>query len=357
MSPDEFYHLNDDELCLAKEKRSNKNKLGFAVQLKYFQLEGHHPKNIKVIDPYMLSCIANQLAINSSTIRNFDFEGRSTERFRQEIRDLAGYKKATLSDIDALTAWLHKEVFPLGVRRAEQTEHAYTFFSQKKIEPYTSKELSRHIGSAHKKFEDNLFSTINNALSKETRNEIDALLTEEDARDNKSETDNAEEINIKFNTLKKSTPGARLKHITKALAKIECLNGLNLPIDLLSQHSEKIIKKYCQRVMAEIPSSMKDHSPEIRYATFAIFGYYRSQVLMDELVDLFLQLTHQIKRNAEKYIDKKILSEVKKVDGKFDILCQISSVALLYPKGIIEEKIYPEVDSATLADIVKELKS
>lgn len=109
--------------------------------------------------------------------------------------------------------------------------------------------------------------------------------------------------------------------------------------------------------MAEIPSSMKDHVPKIRYATFAIFGYYRSQVLMDELVDLFLKLLHQIKLNAESYIEKKISSEVKKVGGKFDILCQISSVALLHPKGIIEEKIYPEVGSETLADIVKEFNS
>lgn len=197
----------------------------------------------------MLSCIANQLAVPPSAISNFNFEGRSTERFRQEIRDIAGYKQATLNDIDDLTVWLQKEVFPLGIRRAEQMEHAYTYFNQKKIEPYTSRELSRYIGSAHKAFEDNLFSTISNALSAETKNKIDDLLIEEvliDEEDGEDESALSPKINIKFNTLKKSTPGSRLKHVNKALAKIECLHQLNLPTDLLSQYSEKIIKKYCQ---------------------------------------------------------------------------------------------------------------
>ena len=128
MSTDEFFNLNDDELLLANSKNGSKNRLGFAVLLKYFQLEGHYPKHVKFIDPVMLSCIANQLDVLPSRIDNFDWEGRSTERFRSEIREFLGYKKATLQDAYRLKSWLAKEVFPNTVKRTEQIAHAYEYF-------------------------------------------------------------------------------------------------------------------------------------------------------------------------------------------------------------------------------------
>ena len=74
MSADDIFNLAEDELSLAKAKNGSKNKLGFAVLLKYFQLEGHYPKHIKFIDPLMLNCIANQLNIASSCVDDFDWE-------------------------------------------------------------------------------------------------------------------------------------------------------------------------------------------------------------------------------------------------------------------------------------------
>lgn len=43
MSKDTIYNLGDDELILAKKKNSDKNRLGFAILMKYFQLESRYP--------------------------------------------------------------------------------------------------------------------------------------------------------------------------------------------------------------------------------------------------------------------------------------------------------------------------
>lgn len=117
MGTDDIFSLSDDELTLARLKSTDKNKLIFGILLKYFQFEGHYPKHIKYVDPIMLNCIANQLNIPSSLIKNFDFEGRSSERFRQEIRNLLGYRKVTLKDIDQLKCWLIENVFPDAVKK------------------------------------------------------------------------------------------------------------------------------------------------------------------------------------------------------------------------------------------------
>lgn len=352
---DAIFQLNDDELSLVATKKGKKNKLGFAVLLKYFQLESHYPKDIKFVDPMMLSSLASQLSISASTLKHFNFEGRSTERFRQEIRNYTGHRLATLNDVAELQAWLTKEVFPYVVKGQEQVEYAYTYFSERKIEPFTSRELERYVRSAYRKFEQDFFCSIEHALSDDTKDKMDKLLSEEDPKDYDEESQPGEEI--KFRHLKHGIPGAKLKHVERALEKIDCFIQLNLPKPLLSSLSIKLVKKYTMRVMAELPGSMMEYKPTIRYAIFALFCYYRARVLIDDLADLLMQLVHQMELSAEKFIDKKILSEVKRVDGKFDILYQLSSTALNNPTGIIKDTIYPEVSCETLDRLVIELKS
>ncbi len=353
MRTDVFFELCDDEIILAQAKNGNKNKLGFAILLKYFQLEGRYPKHIKYIDPLMLNCLANQLEVSSSCINKFDWEGRSTERFRQEIRKLLGYKQATLNDVEDLKIWLKKKVFPNIIKRPQQMEYAYIYFREERIEPFTSKEMNRHIRSAHKEFEKDLFESIYRQLSGETIKSMDALLTEN--TDNNDENVNENLDDIKFKHLKRDIPGAKLKHVAHAIQKIHCLNQLELPKNLLSELNEKLISKYYSRVMAELPGSLWEHHEVIRYAIFTLFCYYRSRLLVDSLADLLTQLIHKIQTAAEKHIDKKILSDVKRVNGKFDILYNMSSAALSNPTGTIEQVIYPKVGQETLSDLVTEL--
>lgn len=355
MSADDIFSLSDDELILARLKSTDKNKLIFGILLKYFQFEGHYPKHIKYVDPIMLNCIANQLNIPPSLIQNFDFEGRSTERFRQEIRNLLGYRKATLKDVDQLKFWLIENVFPNAVRKSQQIEYAYEYFRSKRIEPFTSKELDRHINSAYKIFEHQLFYSIYNGLSDATKATMDSLLSDDEESDNESEPEDLS--HIKFKHLKQDIPGAKLKNVAFAIEKINYLHQLQLPENILSKISIKLIKKYYMRVMAELPSGMLDYEEHIRYAIFSIFCYHRSQVITDHSADLLMKLTHGMKTSAKTSVNKTVLSEVKRVNGKFDILCTLASVSLSNPTGIIQEKIYPEVGQETLGNIVKDINS
>jgi hypothetical protein len=304
----------------------------------------------------MLNTIANQLNILPSIISHFDWEGRSTERFRQEIREFIGYREATKNDVFNLKLWLFKNVFPNSVKRSQRIEYAYIYFRENRIEPFTSKELERHIHSAYREFEQELLNSVYSKLTDETKLQIDELLTDDsESDDNINDSEANDELKIKFKHIKTDIPGAKLKNISQAIQKINYLKQLTLPEDLLSRLSTKLIKKYYTRVMAERPSGMREHKPHTRYASFSIFCYFRSQLFTDSLADLFMKLTHQIQTKSESFVDKKILSEVKCVNGKFDILYKLSISALENPTGIIEEKIYPEVGQETLSNLVREL--
>src|SRR3990167_1328060 len=150
MSSDGILNLSEDELALASAKKTKQNKLAFALFLKYFQLEGHYPKHLKYIDSRLLHCVANQLDVSASLVDNFDFEGRSTDRFRQEIRNLLGYREATLQDADQFKSWMIKNVFQNGVKKSQQIEYAYEYFREQRIEHFASRELERYMGVAMK---------------------------------------------------------------------------------------------------------------------------------------------------------------------------------------------------------------
>jgi len=108
--------------------------------------------------------------------------------------------------------------------------------------------------------------------------------------------------------------------------------------------------------MAEIPSGMLDYKEHIRYATFSIFCCFRSLYLTDSLADLFIQLTHKMRTSSENYINKKILSEVRKVNGKFDILSSLASISIDNPTVLLKKRSILKL-AGTLVNIVKEHNS
>ena len=178
-----------------------------------------------------------------------------------------------------------------------------------------------------------------------------------EAKDNDETISEENELTIRFRHLKQDIPGAKLKNVAHAIEKITCLNKLALPKEILANLSPKLLNKYYVRVLTEHPYNIRRHDPAIRYALFSLFCYSRSRLLTDGLSDLLLKLIHKIRTSAESFVDKKILSEVKRVDGKFDILCSLAMIALNHPDGIIQETIYPEVGKEKLGDIVKEHNS
>ncbi len=62
---DDIFNLDNEELRLINNKNTNKNKLGFAVLLKHFQLVGRYPSEIKSIDPMLIQDVADQLKIKN----------------------------------------------------------------------------------------------------------------------------------------------------------------------------------------------------------------------------------------------------------------------------------------------------
>lgn len=66
-------------------------------------------------------------------------------------------------------------------------------------------------------------------------------------------------------------------------------------------------------------------------------------------------MIQKLRTSAETHVVKQIVSDVKRVNGKFDILHKLARVSANRPDGIIRETIYPEVGRDTLDNLATEL--
>ncbi len=108
----EQWTLLSDELTLVGNK-SGATRLGFAILLKAFQLEGCFPNNKSDIPRAVVDYVAKQINVAGNILANFDWTGRTARYHRAQIRAFFRFREATVEDAEALVEWLaHQE----GVR-------------------------------------------------------------------------------------------------------------------------------------------------------------------------------------------------------------------------------------------------
>ena len=105
------WEISSEELPMVQSKRG-KTRLGFALLLKTFQIQGHFPATIQEIPSAAIGFLAAQLDADPTDALDYSWKGRTIERHRAEIRDWCGFREITLADQEQLKGWLIKELIP-----------------------------------------------------------------------------------------------------------------------------------------------------------------------------------------------------------------------------------------------------
>lgn len=71
--------------------------------------------------------------------------------------------------------------------------------------------------------------------------------------------------------------------------------------------------------------------------------------------DLFLKLVRKIEKSSENYVNKTLVKEIKRVEGKLDILSKLVETSLDHPDGVTKDTIYSVVDVETLQRLKDDL--
>ena len=349
-----FIVLPDEQALLpTKTNATVHNQLGFAVLLKFFQYAARFPLHKNEVPKTVITFIGNQLGIPYEQYLRYNWSGRTIKSHRTQIRAFLGFRTATRQDEQELREWLLHHLLPLGSQFEQLKELVYQRLRAERIEPPTPEQVERLIHSAAHSFEKNFCAATLAQLSEQTIAKIDALLN----------TDGAivdEQVQLKpsdFNNLKTDPGRTSLDTILKEFDKLQCIRNLALPANLFTGVSPKVLQQYRQRASVEPPRELRRHPDPIRYTLVAAFCWLRSQEITDNLVELLIQIVHGINVRAERRVEKELIADFKRVNGKTNILFRMAEATLERPEELVKDVVYPVVSRQTLQNLVKEYKS
>jgi TnpA family transposase len=292
--------LTDTERQLLPD-RVDHNRLGFAVHLKFFELEGRFPESPRNIPAAALNALATQLQIPSTTWARYDWHGRARKHHRAQIRAWFGFRPFTSTDGQALKTWLHQEVLPWTSPLQPLEDTGRDWCRDQHLEPPTAGRLMRLVRSAVQTYEHAFFDMIARRLTPATQQRLDVWLQPvgaEEAPDTAA-MDDETPVPTPFATLKTDPGPVGLASLLNELAKLRRLTALALPPDLFADVPSKRLQVYCARAATEPPREMRRHPAPVRYTFLAAFCWQRRQDIIDGLVDLLVLVIHRIGVRAD----------------------------------------------------------
>jgi uncharacterized protein DUF4158 len=101
----EYWPLSTAELEILPD-RGDHNQLGFAILLKFIEIEGCFSSSPREVPATALSHLASQLRIPPTAFIRYDWTGRTGKRHRASIRALLGFRPFSVRDVEPLRDWL-----------------------------------------------------------------------------------------------------------------------------------------------------------------------------------------------------------------------------------------------------------
>lgn len=344
----EHWSIERDERELILRKKGA-NRLGFALLLKFFQLQGRFPEKKNEIPRVVQVFVAEQLGLTANLYPEYNWQGRALKYHRAEIRELSGFRPIRLSDLDELRQWLMDTVLPQEVNERRMKQALYGELKARKIEPPTMAQIERLLNSAQYQFEIQLSASIMKMLPESCRKSLDALTgPQEDSYILAPEE-------IRLNYLKEEVAAVSLQSLSAELSKLEILQHVGLPKELFTHLCTSIVERYRLRVETESLTELRRHPHPIRYTLLAAFCWSRLQEIIDNVVELLIQLLHRLERRSKKRVCEEIVAKAQSSNDHDKLLYQIALAALAEPEGLVKDVIYPIAGEETLEDLIDTL--
>lgn len=338
------------------EQRTERGRLGLAVLLKFFQIEGRFPLYHKEAPLEAIDFIADQLGVPLALWFDYPLKGRSGKRDREQLRAFLGFRPATAEDSQHIQKWLCQEVVPHDQEPHHLKAAVQDWCREQRIEPPTGERIDRLIHSAVHLYENEFFSRIHARLSQTHQQQLDTLLTNTLLDEQEPDFDPDSDI-PSFSKLKTDPGRIGLASVLKEIAKLKRIEAVQLPPDLFAEVPIKVLERYRLRVTTESIHDLRRHPEPIRYTLLAAFCWQRRKAIIDGLIDLLIQIVHRVSVSAEKKVVTEIIGDLEKVQGKTTLLYRLAEAAMEQPEGTVKEVLFPVVGEHTLAALVKEYHS
>lgn len=144
--------LVEDDWRLLSSK-AGATRLGFALMLKYFELEGEFPRYGEQLPPPTVEFVAELVKVEATEFAKYAFDNRTAKRHRTQIREALGFRPATEDDGARWVEWLATEQCPVEQNRDRLEVALRQRCRSESAEPPSEGQIDRVIGSALRQHE------------------------------------------------------------------------------------------------------------------------------------------------------------------------------------------------------------
>ena len=309
MSADDRWTLHAADRALLGNK-TGATRLGFAVLLKLFAIEGRFPRRGEDVPLAAVEAIAGQIGVPAAAWQGYDWRGRAIEYHRAQVRAALGFREATLDDAEALGRWLDGQVLNLERRPDRLLAAARERCRSQSLDPPSPERLERLVRSVLHRHENAFCTALLARLPPETVAGLDALLRASEpgeVGDNDGETRPTPPLLA----LRNGTGQASLQSVGEEAAKLACIRAVFLPAGLFDGVPSRVLLAYRRRVGAEELHELRRHPDPIWLTLLATFCHVRGREIADSLTELLITTVHRIGARAERRVEGELITDLR----------------------------------------------
>ena len=129
-------------------------RLGFAVILKFYEIEGRFPAYPEEIPAAAVEYVASLVKVKAGLFAKYSWRGRTIEYHRAQIRRAYGTRPPSEADEERWAQWLANEMCPTETSRDRLGEAVRQRCRSEKVEPPATGQVERVIASGCRRFEE-----------------------------------------------------------------------------------------------------------------------------------------------------------------------------------------------------------
>jgi len=340
----EHFTLSNNDFELFKRIRKDFLRLGFAVFFKCYIFLGFPPKQKNDIPIIVIKWIAKQMGLSPDLFNDYQWKSRTWEQHLSIIRNYTGFKSCETKDSTSISNWLIAQIGKISSRK-KLFSAAINYCRENCIEIPSEKELQRLVNSVWQQFFNQLYQTVSERIDPITKKLIDLILETPE-----------QEISC-YEWIKRKPGRLGMKTILEEIDKLNFIKEFNVTPKYLEGISQSIFHQLKERGLPEDSYQMKRHPENIRYTIMIVLLHFKHMDVTDNIVRTLLRLLQRIENKADKFIEKDLIRNVRKVYGKSKILYKLALASVSNPKGTIQDIIFKEVKEEILKRIVEEYKT
>lgn len=246
--------LVDEDWRLVGNK-SGPTRLGFALLLKFFEIEARFPAGSGELPSAAVAYVADQVGVDPGLIAEYPWSGRTIKYHRAQIRKVFGFREFTRADEDKFADWLATEVCPVELRDEQLHEAVLVRCRAVQVEP--PGRPGRIIAAAKALFEKTFCEQTVLRLGEACAERLEALVEPGDGKDGL------------LAELKVDPGQVSLDTLLREIGKLGAVKGLKLPAGLFADCSERLVEAWRARATRSYPSDLAAAAGPVRLTLLA----------------------------------------------------------------------------------------